>query len=124
MRLKDNMKQELINVFSSVDASVDHNGSAIVSSYLLFSSMQAVVTGTSTGTLKLQYSNDIVNPIIPNGAAPSNWSDIPSATVAIAGAGVYSIPKTDLCYQFIRAVFTHTNAASGTLSANLKSIGD
>lgn len=116
------MRQLLDKVLSAADASADANGPAILAENLFNVSLQAVVTGTSTGTLKLQYSNDIVNPVIPTGT-PTNWSDVPSATVSITGAGVFGIAKTDICYQFIRAIFVHTNGAAGTLTAIIKGLG-
>lgn len=101
------MKQSVFPDISSTGAS--QNGGVIDTSSMVYASAQAVVTGTVTGTLILQFSNDIVNPT--NTPTPVNYSPIPSATVAIAGAGVYAIPATLLCYEFIRAVYT---SASGT----------
>lgn len=116
------MRQSVYPSLVKADASADANGIAIQARNLLYISAQAVVTGTSTGTLKFQFSNDIVDPTLVT-TPPTNWSDVPSATVAIAGAGVYVIPKTDLCYEYIRVVFVHTNAAAGTISCNTKVIG-
>lgn len=116
------MRQSLFNNIPSSSAAVDQNGAAISSRQEFYISAQAVVTGTSTGTLKLQFSNDIVNPVL-GPPTITNWSDIPSATVAVAGAGVYAIPKTEICYEYVRAVFVHTNAAAGTISCNTKVIG-
>lgn len=116
------MRQSLIQAMNAVDASIDENSSAISSKELLSCSLQAVVTGTSTGTLKLQFSNDIVDPINPP-QVPTSWSDIPSATVSVSGAGVVLIPKTDLCYEFIRVAFVHGNGAAGHITANVKTLG-
>lgn len=101
------MKQSVYTDLSSTGAS--QHGATIDSTSMLYASAQAIVTGTVTGTLILQFSNDIVNPT--NTPTPVNWSPIPSATVAIAGAGVYAIPATLLCYEYIRADYT---SASGT----------
>lgn len=99
----------------TADASADQAGAAIDTSQVFQMSAQAVVTGTSTGTLKLQFSND--------GPTVTNWSDIAGATVAIAGAGTYAIPKADICYGWTRCFFAHTNAAAGTITVNTKSNG-
>lgn len=117
------MRQEVVQAMIALDASKDEASSAIDSRNIICVSVQVVTTGTSTGTLKLQFSNDITNPSIPP-AAPANWIDIPSATVTIAAAGAVGIPITNVCYEFIRAVFTHTNAAAGTISVNIKALGD
>lgn len=116
------MRPVLTKIIDRVSAAVD--ASAYLPSQSLFQiSLQAVVTGTSTGTLKLQYSNDIVNPTEPSGTTPTNWTDISGASVAVAGAGVVGIPKTDLCYEFVKVVFTHTSGEAGTLTVNVKAFG-
>lgn len=113
------MKPNLKKVMDAVDASADKNGDAILTSFVLYVSVQAVMTGSSTGTLKLQYSNDpAYSPKIP-----TNWSDIPNATVTIDAAGVFAIPKTDLCYEHVRPVYTKNNGSVGTLTAYMKTIG-
>lgn len=99
----------------SGSAAVDIDGVVIDTANHVQISAQAVVTGTSTGTLFMQYSDDLVS--------PTNWSPMSSATVSIAGAGVYAIEKQDVCYRYVRLVFTHTNAASGTISATYKTNG-
>ena len=77
--------------------------------------MQANVTGTMAGTLKLQFSND-------TGASPTLWSDIPSASIAVANTGTYIIAKTDLCYANIRLAYVRTSG-SGTITANVNTQG-
>lgn len=116
------MRQSLIQTLAAADASIDNNGTAIPAENLFSCSVQAVITGTSTGTLKLQFSNDIVDPINPP-QAPAHWSDIPSASVSVSGAGTVLIAKTDLCYQFIRAVYSKNNGASGSITVNIKVLG-
>lgn len=97
-------------VLNGVDASTNQTSGSIKASLTVLASVQAVVSGTAVGTLKLQASNDITN--------ATNWSDVPSASVAISGAGTYLIPKTELCHSFIRVVYTSTSGV-GTLSATL-----
>lgn len=105
---------------SSADASASKQSDVIDGSQLYSISIQGAVTGTAAGTLKLQYSNDFVgNPAIPQ---PINFSDVPTATVAVAGAGVYSIPKTELCYRWLRIVYTATSGA-GTITVNSNTLG-
>jgi hypothetical protein len=62
----------------------------------------------------MQCSNDNPNVL---GLSPSatNWSDIPNATISVAGAGTYLIPKFDICYDFLRLVYTST--ATGVQTA-------
>ena len=92
---------------------------AIPTANVLMCSAQITTTGAGNGTLKIQASNDGPQPA---NAGPSNWSDIPSASVSVSGAGSFLIPKTDLCYEYIRIVYT--NLGTGTISVVYKSIGD
>lgn len=87
----------------------------------LFScSVQLAATGAgAAGTLKIQASND--HPVAAN-TVPTNWSDITGASVSVSGAGAYLIPKTDLCYEYIRLVYT--NSGTGTISVVFKALGD
>jgi hypothetical protein len=110
---------------SAADASKDEPGLVVPAAFLLYASVQAVVTGTSTGTLNVQFSNDLSPGVDSNGnPAPTNWSNIATVgTVSISGAGVYSIPVFQVGYQWLRLQFVHNNGASGTISANLNTIG-
>lgn len=116
------MLQFLKQVLAAADASVNQAGAALNTTNVFSISMQAVNTGSSTGALKLQFSNDIVNPSIP-AAAPTNWSDISGATVTVDSAAVFAIPKTDLCYEWVRVVYTKNNGSAGTISVNVKTLG-
>lgn len=74
-------------------------------------SMQTVATGADTaGTIKLQYSNDssAVNADGSAATEPTNWSDVTSGSITVAGAAVQAIQKLDICYEWMRAVFTTT----------------
>lgn len=75
--------------------------------------------GAAAGTLKVQGSND------PNGAGvfidwvPTNWVDVPSATVTVAaGATSLIAPIANMCYRWLRLVWTRTGGA-GTLTVNI-----
>jgi hypothetical protein len=91
---------------------------AIPALNLFYCSAQIAVTGAGAGTLTLQASNDDLKGY---NTAPVNWSNIPSATVVVAGSGAYLIPKTDLCYQWVRLMYTNTGA--GTISVVFKALG-
>jgi len=106
------------SIIKAANAAVSQNSIAVESKLCRFASVQAVVTGTAAGSIKLQVSNDEV----VNGGSPSNWSDLTGATVSISGAGVYLIPAQNMGYQFIRAVYT-ASSGSGTITANLHMVG-
>ena len=101
-----------------VQAAVTITTAAIPALNLFYMSAQIAATGSAAGTLKFQASNDV--PVAAN-AVPTNWSDIPSATVSVSGSGAYLIPKTDVCYEWVRLVYA--NSGAGTISVVFKAIG-
>lgn len=101
------------------DVSANVNGPAVFAAQLFYVSFQVVSPGTSTATYKLQASNDQGDKI--NGFVPTNWFDIPSATVTVAGAGTAGIAKTEICYNWIRVV--QTGAGTGAATGNLFGMG-
>lgn len=114
------MKDSNVISMNALDASVDHNGVAIFTGMMVAMSVQVVMTGTASGALKLQFSNDGAGP----GLTPTSWSDITSATVTLTGtAGVFSIQKNDLAYEWVRLVYTKNNGSAGTITARAKLTG-
>lgn len=115
------------NNIAAADASVNENGLTIDSSYVAFASVQAVVTGTSTGTLLVEYSNDLPSECSTDSSGklqPVNWTPIGTpAQVTIAGAGSFAIPVFQCCYRWIRCQFTKNNGASGAITAQLQTQG-
>lgn len=110
---------------SGADASTDQNGSNIPASRFTRASAQAVVTGSSglSGTLKLRASNDkpaATN--LENQFVPTNWTDIPDASVSVTGDGTFLLPAVDLCYRNIRVAWV-VSGGTGTLSVNLNTHG-
>lgn len=111
------MRQLDANVIP-LQAAATKSSAAITAENLFSVSAQIIATGSAAGTLKIQASND--NPA--NGpSAVVNWSDITGATVAVSGAGAFLIPKIDICYEYIR--FVYTNSGTGTISVNAKALG-
>ncbi len=81
-------------------------------------SVQAVFTGTPTGTLKLQISNDVVK--VAPGTNPSanvvNWSDYTGSSQSISAAGNFTWNCFDVGYRWVRLVYVRASG-SGTLNA-------
>lgn len=96
-------------------------GTALNVSFMKSASCAVVATGAPVGTLKLQYSNDTMGGVIL--VAPTNWIDIPSATVAVSAAGNFSISPIDISYNWIRAFYTKTSG-TGAITADIHCIGD
>lgn len=86
----------------------------------LFScSVMGVATGSAAGTIVLQASND---DFVSGAETPINFAAITGATVSVSGAGTVIIPKLDVCYQWLRIVYTNTG--TGTISVVFKAIGE
>lgn len=97
------------------------NSVAIPCQDVLQLSAQAVATGGAVaGTVKLQASLD--NVVIGGVPTPTNWNDIASATVSVTGAGAFLIPKIEICYQWVRVVWTNSGTG-GTIAVNVKTVG-
>jgi hypothetical protein len=105
---------------NAADASMNQSGSAIDATLMVYASAQAIISGTAAGTLKLQGSNDApAGPQYLTTSAPIHWSDL--ASVSISGAGVYLIPKTDICYEWVRVIYVSASG-TGTITANVKTV--
>lgn len=120
------MRQECITILSASDVA-DVNGGKIDSSQLVNASFQARWSDIDLiGTIKIQASNDPV----PNGATrsqftPTNWTDIPNATIAIAGGSVGSgfIILQNMAFSYIRAVLLAGTPGTGTAVVNMDAVG-
>lgn len=93
-----------------------YNSDPIRTRYERAISLQAVSVGAGNlGAIKLQFSDDESN--------PTNWSDITGKTVSVSGAGVIAIEAFDICYEWIRAVYTDSGTSGGgTIAARAKTI--
>lgn len=118
------MRSNLSLNIVSAPSSASFNGSSIIADQLIACSAQAVNVGTGVGTVKLQASNDGPGLRVDakGNPLPTNWNDITGATVAVSGAGPFLIPKIDLGYRYIRAVYTFTSG-TGTISVNIATLG-
>lgn len=80
-------------------------------------SVQFSYTGTPTGTLTIEVSNDA--PVINVGtgtATPTNWTPYPAATQAVAGAaGAWVMNLPDIGFRWLRAKYVNTSG-TGTFS--------
>lgn len=73
-------------------------------------------TGTATGTLKIQGSNDGVTYVdLPNSGTTAN--------VAVSGAGSHLFNVLNVYYNFVRCVYTNaTNSGTISLNMNIKGV--
>lgn len=79
--------------------------------------IQAVWSGTPTGSFKLQSSVDPQEPRAGITPSISNWEDIPSATGSASGAaGMKTWNIADAYYPWVRLVYTNASS-TGTLTS-------
>jgi hypothetical protein len=80
---------------------------------LLKISAQVIVAAQATGSVQLQVSNDVCayGGATANQFAPTNWSNLGSP-VSITAAGVSLVAQQDLCYRWLRAIYTDGSAGA------------
>lgn len=118
------MRQESITVFSASDVG-SGNGAKIDSGQLVNCSFHIIFSDTdAAGSVKIQASNDPV----PSGAqrnqfTPTNWVDIPSASVTITAGGQKLISLPNIAYNWMRVVWTQTTPGTGNLIVYMDGLG-
>lgn len=104
-----NISTIIVNAVNTGDAT----GLGINTGQWVSASFQVIMGDvTAEGTVKLQASNDLTSQITTQ---PTNWSDIPNATSAIAAGLGPMITIPNMAYQWVRAVFTNTTVGTTTI---------
>lgn len=105
-------------IVNNVQMNSNINSEAIPLPNIYGFAVQAVYTGTPTGTIKLQASVDAfkyasdINPQVP-----TNWNDIDNSSLIVSSAGIYTINFIGSFYTFFR--FVYTDASGGTSTARV-----
>lgn len=74
--------------------------------------IQLEITGTPTGSFKLQASCDSVVQADLMAQAPMNWTDIPSSSTAITASGSIMWNVIEPMYNFVRVLYTDASGGS------------
>jgi len=111
------IKYTPFTALNAADASTNQTSAAIDVREDVYISVHNISTGTATGTVKLQGSNDNIT----SGTTPTNWVDIPSASVAITAASQTTIPSQLISYMYVRVVYTFTSL-TGTITSKVKTM--
>ncbi len=103
---------------SAALASASTTSAAVDMNQIIKMSAQVVAgSGTATGSLQLQVSNDQVPVDYQfSKAVFTNWSNLGSP-VTVSAAGATLIAQQDMCYRALRAVYTDTFANISTITA-------
>lgn len=94
----------------------NYNGPAFQLNEMYGFFFQIVVTGTPTGSFKLQCSGD---PSLRD-TMPTRWVDVASSTTAVSAAGSIYFNITDVFYNWVRLVYT--DGSSGASTARMLAI--
>jgi len=92
-------------------------------------SIMAIISGSPTGSIKLQASNDpetndtqLNSTGLPPAVGPSNWADIADSTFPISASGNTMWNVREVGYNYVRVVYTGTGAANITVIVNGKGV--
>lgn len=114
-----NAQIEILNA----DDSMSQTGSSFWVGQIIAASFCPVFGDVAAaGTLKIQCSNDI--PVgAPAAFTPTNWNDVPNATSTIASGVGPAIVIAQMCFAYIRAVYTRSGGGSTTIVVNMNVLG-
>src|ERR1019366_9962307 len=109
-------------VLNAVPATTNVNSVAQWSDKIIRASFMVFSTNAGdTGNIQLQTSNDFPVGLPANQFQPSHWTNLGSPVV-IVGGGTAMVTYQELCYEYLRIVFTSTNgAATGFITVRMKS---
>lgn len=102
---------------------VNTNGPAVPLKSIFMYSVAANITGTPTGTILLQASNDPeTNDVTPLGTPaplPTNWSTIANTSTNVTTSGTTLWNVSDVGYNYVRVVYTDTSSGASTATMNV-----
>lgn len=103
---------------SAVVLSANRTSSAMPLKNIVLYSIQATITGTPTGTVKLQASADPeTNDTMPDGSpkpSPTHWTDITDSTFTVLAAGNVMWNVREIGYNYVRVVYTDASSGAST----------
>lgn len=103
-------------ISTAVALNANSNSTYVPLKNIIMYSIAAIITGTPTGSLKLQASNDPeTNDSVPlSGAPPTNWTDVANSTVAVSAAGNTMWNVADVAYNYVRVIYTDSSSGAST----------
>jgi len=110
-------------ISTNVALNANSNSPAVQLKNIYTYCVAAIFTGTPTGSIKLQASNDPeTNDTQPLGIpfpAPVNWCDIANSsfTVSASGEVMWNVNYTG--YNYVRVVYTDSSGGTSTATMNI-----
>lgn len=119
------MRNVCTNILSAND-DVTRTGAKVDANQLVSASFQVLISvADGAGTVKIQASNDPTLGVPRATFTPTNWSDIPNASVSVTAgvpsAGIILIPN--MAFSWVRAVSVQSSAGTGVVSVNMNALG-
>ena len=95
---------------------------AVILDQVFMYAIQAVITGSPVGSIKLQVSNDF-DPANPTTTQPTNWTDVTSSVTAISAATSVVWEDGDSTYRWVRVLYTKTSGTGAcTIRINTRGV--
>jgi hypothetical protein len=116
------MRNSQVQILSAVDTATATGSSYWVGQIVSASFCPVFGDTTAAGTVKIQCSDDVPTGA-PQSFTPTNWSDIPNATSTIVAGVGPAIVVPNMCFGWIRAVYTRTGGGSTTVVVNMNQLG-
>lgn len=113
------MRNAQIQILNAVNTATQTGSAYFVGQIVSASFVLANGDATAAGTLKLQASNDAPINGNPQTFIPTNWADIPNATSTVASGIGPAIVIGNMCFAYIRAVYTRSGGGSTTIIVNM-----
>lgn len=111
-------------IATNANITTGYTSSAVPLKSIYMYCMAAIISGSPTGTIKLQASNDPeTNDTMPLGVpqpVPTNWVDIANSTFTITTSGESMWNVRDPAYNYVRVVYTGSGAATVNIIVNAK----
>ena len=115
------IKNEQIFTAQAVSGTTAYNSNPIFLGHIYGLSFQSVFTGSMTGSLQLQVSNDFGNDE-SIGSGVTNWTNFGSS-VSVTGAGSFIINQDAIYFRWARLVYTNaTNSGNFSATMNVKGV--
>ena len=118
------MRNAQINIMRNADNSSSQTGTAFDVGQVVSASFLGYFGDiTATGTLKIQASNDNPSPSQYRGSfVPTNFADIPNASANVTSGGSVLITIPNMCYSYVRAVYTRSSGGTSTINVMMNSL--
>lgn len=110
-------------IATAVPLNANYSSPAVPLKNIVMYCMAAIVTGTPTGTISLQASNDPeTNDTIPSGVpqpVPTNWATVTDSSFTLSAAGETMWNVGEVAYNYVRVQYTDTSGGTSTATMNI-----